>query len=52
MTLGDTYNVPAEVAEIRPVECFAPEDIHTPHLYVNRLVQSTLSRADVQGASA
>jgi 3-oxoacid CoA-transferase A subunit len=42
----------AEVAEIRPVDGFAPEDVHTPHLYVNRLVQSTLSLADVQGAGA
>ena len=42
----------AEVAEIRPVGGFAPEDVHTPHLYVNRLVQRTLSLADVQGAGA
>ena len=42
----------AEVAELRPVGGFEPEDIHTPHLYVDRLVQRTLSLADVQGADA
>jgi 3-oxoacid CoA-transferase subunit A/3-oxoadipate CoA-transferase alpha subunit len=42
----------AEVAEIRPVGGFEPEDVHTPHLYVDRLVERTLSLADVQGANA
>lgn len=40
----------AEVAEIRSVGGFEPEDIHTPHLYIDRLVQSTISLAEMQGA--
>lgn len=40
----------AEVAELLPVDAIAPEDIHTPHLYVDRIVPRELSLADVQGA--
>lgn len=42
----------AEVAEIGPVGSLEPESIHTPHLYVNRLVPSTIRLADLQGGDA
>ncbi len=42
----------AEVADIAPVGDLAPENIHTPHLYVDRLVPATLRLADVQGAGS
>ena len=42
----------AEAAEILPVGGLAPEDIHTPHLHVDRLVPRELALADVQEAGA
>lgn len=42
----------AEVAELLPIGGIDPETIHTPHLYVDRLVPSTLRLADLQGAGA
>ena len=40
----------AEVAELCEPGGIEPENVHTPHLYVNRIVPSTLRLADVPGA--
>ena len=41
----------AEVDGIVPVDGIAPEDIHTPHLYVDRLVEATVHLRDLEPAS-
>ncbi len=42
----------AEAVEVLPVGGIEPEEIHTPHLFVDRLVDAELSIADVQGDGA
>jgi len=42
----------AEAVEVLPVGGIEPEGIHTPHLFVDRLVDAELSIADVQGDGA
>lgn len=41
----------AEVDEIVPVDELAPEDVHTPHLYVDRLVEATVHLRDLEAAT-
>ncbi len=38
----------AEVDEVLPAGALEPEDVHTPHLYVDQLVEATVRLADVQ----
>lgn len=42
----------AEAVEVLPVGGLEPESIHTPHLFVDRLVDAELSIADVQAGEA